>query len=93
MLLQFLQPDGHVVDDPGVVGGGLVVHGPSAPDELQAPLRHQVPDQVLHLITLLVPPAPEEGCLHLNEPSNAQQIIWTLSPAFSSDRLSSLTND
>ena len=67
MFQELLKSKCHVVNDPCVVRGGLVIHGPSTADELQPALGHQIADQVLHLVSLLVPPAPEERGLHLDE--------------------------
>ena len=69
VVCQEPQPERHVVDDGGVVGRGLVVHAPPAPDKLQPPRLHQLPHRVLHSLALLPPPAPEEGGLDVDKSS------------------------
>lgn len=64
MQISYLVNDGHIV------GSCLVVHAPSAPDELDLTIVDQVNDEIFHLVTLLTPPSPKEGCLDLDIPLN-----------------------
>ena len=68
-----LESEGHLIDDVGVVGCGLVVHAPSAVDEFETTVVNQVAHDVLLLLRLLLPPLREEGHLHVDEPSVGYQ--------------------
>ena len=70
--VEHAQSERHLVDDGHVVRGALVVHGPAAPDELNLPTFHQTGESRLCRFRLLVPPAPEEGSLHLDVPAGGK---------------------
>ena len=57
----------HVVNDGGVVSDSLVIHAPAAACEHQLTGIHQGLGQVPHVLILVLPPPPEEACLHLNK--------------------------
>ena len=66
-MFAYLKSEGHVVNDGVVVRGRLVVHRPTAADELQPPLRDQPAHGRPHGLVLLPPPSPEERRLDVDE--------------------------
>ena len=67
-IIEAPEAQGHLVDDADIVGHGLVIHAPAPADKLKLASRHEVSHQQLSLLLLLLPPSPEEGSLHLDEP-------------------------
>ena len=56
-----------MVNNVDVVGGGLIVHAPTAVDELEPTVSDQIPDDVSSLFILVVPPSLEESHFGVNE--------------------------
>ena len=57
-------PNHHVVDHIRVVNASLIMHAPAGIQHLKSARPNQLPDSVLELVVLLIPPHGEE--LHLN---------------------------
>lgn len=68
-VVEILQSPRHLIDDTLIVCGGLVVHAPTAADNLQPTLGHQLLYLVLQLRWLFVPPFKEEHALGVDETS------------------------
>jgi len=49
------------------VGGSLIVHAPTAVDELEPTVGDQIPDDVLSFFILVVPPSLEESHFGIDE--------------------------
>ena len=56
-----------LIDHINIVYRRLIVHAPAAIDELQSPLRHELPYRLLGLVGLVLPPPREEGLLAIYE--------------------------
>jgi len=48
-----------------VVSDCFIVHDPAASKELNLSIGHKLLDLVAQVVSLLLPPLPEEGCFHL----------------------------
>lgn len=62
------QAPSELVDNRCVIGSGLVVHAPSAADELKPTGCHEVFYDALRVLGLVHPPFPEECRLYVDEP-------------------------